>query len=199
MSLKSVMVLGASVVALLFTTSCATNIHLSKLSNPPPSEAFNKFTSYVVEPVTLAPAYANNDANKKALVKIQEQFSAHIVPALTAWNQEGASREGERRTLVITPVIKEIKFIGGAARVLVGGMAGSSAVLAQVSIIEKESGKTIDTPEFYASANAHAGAFALGATDNLMLNRIAERMAAYIKLNYTAAIGGETGAVKPDR
>ena len=193
MSLKSVMVLGASVVALLFTTSCATRIHLSKVSNPPPSEAFNKFTSYMLEPITLAPAYANNGANKKALAKIQERFSTHMLPTVTVWNQEGASREGDTRTLVFTPVVKEIKFIGGAARFWVGALAGSSAVLTQVTITEKESGKTIDTPEFYASANAHVGAMALGVTDNLMLDQIAEKMAAYIKMNYAAAVGGATG------
>lgn len=194
MKRNSFFLFSLSAVSLLFVTSCATNINMTKTTNPPPSEAFQAFTSFVMEPIKLAPAYANSGANQKALAKIQERLTAHLAPTLEVWNRNGASNGSPRRTLVITPVVTEIKFVSGAARFWVGAMAGSSAVIARVTVTEKETGKSVASPEFYAYANAYAGAMAMGATDNLMLDRIAETIANYIKNNYTGAIGGVTGA-----
>ena len=194
MKLKSCFLLCLSVVSLLFVTSCATNIRMANTTNPPPSEAFQAFTVFVVEPVTLDPAYAKSVTNNKALAKIQERLSAHLGVTIDAWNRDGTSKGAPRRTLVIKPVVTKIKFIGGAARFMVGNMAGSSAVIVNVTVTEKETGKTVSSPEFYASANGFSGGWTVGVTDNLMLDRIAGTIANYIKTNYASAVGGVTGA-----
>ncbi len=88
----------------------------------------------------------------------------------------------EGKTLLIKPRIKEIKFIGGAARFWVGSMAGSSAVLMDVLYLDKESGETVAHAEFYDMASAFAGSYNMGATDNMMLKNIATQI-----INYTSA------------
>jgi hypothetical protein len=72
-------------------------------------------------------------------------------------------------------------------------MAGSSAVLMTARITEKETGRVVATPLFYARAEAWGGAFTFGVTDNLMLLRIADRLCDYLLANYTEAVGGVTG------
>ena len=73
-------------------------------------------------------------------------------------------------------------------------MAGSSMVVIQVRIVEKETGRVIAQPEFYARAAAMAGAWSIGGADNAMLTRAANRVSDYVAANYDAAVGGVTGA-----
>ena len=109
------------------------------------------------------------------------------------WISSIAAATVPSKTLVITPVITEIKFINGAARFWAGAFAGSSAAIMKVQIVEKETGRTIAAPIFYARAAAMGGAWTFGATDNLMLTRIAGRLTDYLANNYGAAVGGPTG------
>ncbi|MDR0902439.1 MAG: hypothetical protein LBM92_06690, partial [Opitutaceae bacterium] len=187
-------VLGLFAAVLLLFPACATHIRISNKTNPPPGEAFSNFTAFEIKPVTLAPRYANNDTNKKALVKIQENLSLVMDPTITNWNHIGATKGTPQRTLVITPVVSEIKFIGGAARFWVGPVAGSSAVILRVAIVEKETGKTIATPEFYSSAGSWNGSWTVGGTDNAMLGRTATKVSDYLIKNYATPVGGPTGA-----
>jgi len=58
-------------------------------------------------------------------------------------------------------------------------MAGSSAVLMQVTFRDGNTGEIIADPEFYRAANAYAGGWSMGATDNLMLDDITKDVAGY--------------------
>ena len=149
-----------------------------------------------IKPVALAPAYASNGANQKALVKIQENISADMTPLLEQWNKAGAEKTEGKRTLEVEPVVTEIKFIGGAVRFWAGAIAGSSAVIMHTTITEKETGQIVATPELFATAGAWSGSWTIGITDNLMLKHIADQLKDYLLKNYTAAIGGPTGAQK---
>ena len=199
MKLKSSILSVFSVALALFGSGCATQIRMSQVANPPPAEAFSSFSAFELKSATLASAYANNDANKKALAKIQERLTSQLQPVFESWGKE--SKAASNRTLVVAPVITEIKFVGGAVRVFFGAFAGSSAIIAQVSIVEKETGNVVDSPIFYASSRTASSAASVGArmgagfgvVDNLMLDQIADNIAAYIKNNYASAIGGRTG------
>lgn len=181
----------------LFFTGCATKIAPTLIHNPPPAEKFSAFTHFELQPISMVPPYAGQEANERALKKIQENFSLRADPMVKAWNEGGASAP-TKRTLVIKPVIWEIKFIGGGARFWAGALAGSSAIIARVELIDKDTGKRVANPEFYARAAAMAGAWTFGSTDNIMLVRIANRMADYLSNNYAAAVGGPTGADTKD-
>lgn len=194
--LKRLSLLGLLAIASFFT-GCATNIAPTLLQNPPPAEKLSSFTNFELQPITMLAPYAGQESNERAAKKIQENFSLRVDPLIRTWNEAGAS-SATKRTLVIKPVITEIKFIGGGARFWAGALAGSSAVIAHVDLIDKETGKRIANPEFYARAAAMAGAWTFGSTDNVMLVRIANRMADYLSLNYAAAVGSPTGADKTD-
>lgn len=191
--------LVASVLLLMtvLLTGCVTHIGTTVTDNPAPAEKFAGFTHFELAKITLAVPYAGQEPNERALVKIQENVSLKANPLLEGWNASGASVTPVR-TLVITPVITEIKFINGTARVWAGAFAGSSAVIMRVTFTEKETGKVIATPMFYSRAAAMGGAWTFGATDNVMLVRIAGRFTDYLAANYAAAVGGPTGADKPD-
>ena len=171
---------------------CATHISSDVVQNPPPLEKFSDFTRFEMAEVKVLPPYAGQEANEKALVKIRENVTAKMRPVLEQWNAAGA-KSVPQRTLLIEPVVPEIKFVNATARVWSGAMAGSSAVILRARITEKESGRVIATPEFFARAAAISGSLSLGSADNVMLVRIANRLTDYLQANYAGAIGGPSG------
>lgn len=179
--------------AVLLAGGCATQIKTDVTQNPPPAEKFADFTRFEMPKLALLPPYAGQEPNERALVKIQENVDLRMKPALQVWN--GAAPAGAAaRTLLIEATIPELKFINATARVFAGAMAGSSAVILRVRITEKETGKIVAEPIFYARAAAMGGAYSMGASDNAMLVRIANRLSDYLLGNYSQAIGGVTGA-----
>jgi hypothetical protein len=182
----------ALVIAAACLGGCVTHITTAVLQNPPPAEKFSAFTRFELARITLVPPYAGQEANERALVKIQENLSLKSDPLLAHWNEAGATA-APVRTLVVTPVVTEIKFISGGSRFWAGALAGSSAVILKARITEKETGREVAAPLFYARAAAMGGAWTFGATDNLMLARVADRLSDYLAANYTAAVGGPTG------
>jgi hypothetical protein len=176
----------------LLLAGCATHITTDVIQNPPPVEKFSNFSQIDLLPVTLVAPYKGQEANEKALTKIQENITATMTPFLSKWNGSAAT-SNPSRTLVITPVITEIKFINATARIWSGALSGSSAVIMKVQISEKETGRIVAEPIFYARAAAMGGAWSFGSTDNLMLTRIASRLTDYLANNYASAVGGPTG------
>jgi hypothetical protein len=180
-------------VFLLLLSGCVTRIKTDITQNPPPTEQLSNFSQFEMTKIVLEPPYAGQPANEKALLKIEENVSAKMAPTLLAWNAR-TSTTGPARTLLIQPVITEIKFISGGSRFWGGALAGSSAVILHARLTEKETGKVIATPQFYARAAAMGGAWTFGGTDNAMLVRIANRLTTYLNANFDQATGGPTGA-----
>jgi hypothetical protein len=181
----------------LFYGGCVTHIKTSITQNPPPAERFAAFTHFELDRVGIDAPYAGQEDNERARKKIQENVSLKADPLIDGWRQ-AAPVASKPRTLVITPLITEIKFISGGSRFWAGSLAGSSAVILKVTITEKETGKVIATPIFYAKAAAMGGAWTFGATDNIMLVRIANRLTDYLAANYASAVGGPTGVDSSD-
>ena len=180
-------------VAAALLGGCVTHITTDITQNPPPAEKFAGFTRFELAKVALVAPYAGHEANESALVKIQENVSLKTDPLLQGWNAAGATVTPVR-TLVITPVVTEIKFIRVGIRILAGALPGSSAVILRATITEKETGQAIASPLFFARAAAMGGRWTFGVTDNLMLTRVADRFTDYLAANYGAAVGGPTGA-----
>ena len=94
-----------------------------------------------------------------------------------------AQGRSDGRTLLVEPYVKQIKFIGGAARFWVGAWAGSSAVLMKVTYTDRSTGEVLAETEFYRASNAMGGAYSMGATDNQMLEAVAQDIANYSLAN----------------
>ncbi len=168
----------------LFLSGCATPIAQPVATPQPCKERLGTFKSVEYQNVILAPGFADAGANKKAAKKIDDLLIAgmgNVFPGMKVGVQTNSPATD--KTLVIRPVIKRIKFIGGAARFWVGAMAGSSAVLMQVDYIDKGSGSLLSSTEFYRVANAWGGGMSMGGTDNMMLSEIVQDVITYTVSN----------------
>lgn len=180
-------------ITLFFSSGCVTHIKTDITQNPPPTEKFSAFNHVEIEPLQLAETYAGRPSYERPAAKIQENIAVNAAPLLAKWNTPGTPAS-PGRTLHIKPVVTEFKFVKGGRRFLTGPFSGSSAVILRATITEKETGKVIAEPIFYARAAAMSGGFTFGAMDNVMLIRIAGRFTQYLAENYPAAVGGPTGA-----
>ena len=167
---------------LLFTQGCATQLRKPAGPPQPAKVKLSNFQAVEMNHVTISPRFASAEPNQKALRRIDQELLScmHLIfPNLNKVEET----DSDIRTLLIEPNIEEIKFIGGAARFWVGAMAGSSAVLMKVTYRDKATGEVIAEPEFYSRGDAWAGGYSVGATDNLMLDRIARDICNYTNSN----------------
>jgi len=180
----SVMVLGA----------CATtDIKPSAVMNLPPSERFASFSRFEVKRIQLAPTYSLDEANREATGIIQNHLDVRLNTAVNEWNETGKNAVNSR-VLSIEPRIEQIKYLSVGARLGTGALSGSSAVIMRVRYVDTATGKVVAEPEFFQRAAAMGGAWSFGATDKDMLKRIADLVSDYTVKNYSAAVGGPTGA-----
>jgi len=170
----------------LLLSGCATNLSKPAHAPAPAKTRLGEYKAVEMKAVTLSDAFASASANQKATRKIDELLFSNVsmvFPNLKRIEAEQEFSNSDSQTLQITPLIKEIKFVGGAARFWAGAMAGSSAVLMQVTLRDSSTGEIIADPEFYRAANAYAGGWTIGATDNQMLEDITKDIAGYCSLN----------------
>ena len=175
--------------AATLTQGCVSHIKASTSQNPPPVEAFNKFGRIEVKPAVFKSGITGNAS---ALAKINQNIQLDLSASLASWNKG----PGNGRTLVIEPVVEQMDFKNGAQRVMFGAMAGSSGVLMRMNIHDGN-GRVIASPEFFQRVKAMSGAWSMGIQDNMMLTRVANLSANYVKANYSDATGGPTGGADP--
>ena len=167
--------------AMLCSAGCGTHVSRPSGSPQPSKVRFSEFTAVEMKHLEIADEYASSGANQKAARKIDEELFDKmrlVFPGL-----RDAQGRSDGRTLLIEPYVKQIKFIGGAARFWVGAWAGSSAVLMKVTYTDTSTGEVLVETEFYRAANAMGGAYSMGATDNQMLEAVAQDIANYSLAN----------------
>lgn len=167
--------------------ACVTHIHADVNGNPPPQEALSAYQHFRLEPLV-----ASNDevsGQTAAMSKISMNTQLRVGSTLLGWE----NRNQSGRTLKVEPRITELKFVSGTKRFFAGDLAGSSAVIMHLRLIDADTGKVIADPEFYQRAAAEGGAWSLGGTDNGMLARISTVAQQYLQRNYARAVGGPTG------
>jgi hypothetical protein len=167
-------------------TACVTHIKPDRAQNPAPSEPLMDFQHFVLEPVQ-----ATEEASRetKALASIDANLREKLGATISAWD----SRSQGGRSLRIQPRVSQLKFVGVAGRFWAGPLAGSSAVLMKLRLVDVQTGRVIAEPEFYQRAAAMGGTFSVGGSDHGMLVRIATVAQQYLQRNYRNAVGGPTG------
>ena len=169
----------------LMLFGCATQVTETPSPVTPSKARFGGFEKVILVRTAIAPTYGEHEANIKAVNKIDEVLASRInaildnVEIKTA-DQLKAMNLSDPDVLVIKPYVKQIKFIGGAARFWAGAMAGSSVVIMDVAF-ERGDGQKLSNPGYMRKAGAYSDAF--GVASNRMLNDVVEDVANYVMAN----------------
>lgn len=190
MSARELHILGPSfafgALVLLTLAGCVTHIAPSTEQNPPPTEPLARFSHFKLMPTDASVEARKEDAG---LAKIDSNLQVGIRQLIAPWEKNDPAG----RTLIIEPFVKELKFVSGGERFWGGALAGSSAVVMKLRLVDATTNAVIAEPEFYQRAAAMSGAWTFGAQDNAMLSRIVEVSVQYLQRNYDRAVGGPTG------
>ncbi len=182
-----------AIASVVLLASCATHVKKpTNEQNPPPAEAFSKFTAFELKAINTTEGCDKQHGADVALRSIEERMTSRLSSTLANWNAERTKTQAPRK-LIIEPICSDAKLVGTNARIWGGALAGSSAVVMKVRYIDASTKKTIAEPVFYQRASAVGAAWSFGATDRDMLTRIVDLMVDYTLNNYQAAVGGPTG------
>lgn len=176
---------------LLFLTmtmvGCATQIVEKPSAVTRATTPLGEFDRVVLVEAEIAPTYAEHGANIKAVNKIDEILEEQLpgvlgnleVRTLAEYKTMKSSLDAD--VLVIRPYVKQVKFIGGAARFWAGAMAGSSVVVMDVFFESGAGGEPLSTPGFQRTAGAYSDV--VGVASNRMLNDVAQDVINYVSAN----------------
>ena len=162
--------------------------------NPPPTNPLAGYGGYSLATITMDAEIGKKKNADKVHKRVIENMQKHVQPVIDEWNTQ-ADAENPKK-LIFEPRIVSLHKPSGANRFFAGSLAGQSRIVIRVRISEEGSGQVVAEPEFYQHANAVGAAWSLGATDNVMLERVAELIATYLTRNYLTAVGGTTGFEK---
>ena len=85
---------------------CVTTVDVpTSTFNPPPTSGLSAFRQIELLPIRFGPEAQTNDANQRALGKIQENVDAGIGATLSAWNSNPSAESSGQ--LVVEPVTTE--------------------------------------------------------------------------------------------
>ncbi len=122
---------------------------------------------------------AQVEVQPKVIDKITTELKLKLDEPLARWNAEG-SLPGHVGSLAIQVEITQMKFVSGGKRFFAGALAGGSSCSATAMLIDAESGKLLARKVFGEMSGGRKGAFTMGATDNLMLDRLAAAMGTWV-------------------
>ena len=161
--------------------------------NPAPTVALSTFDRFEVEPLVLADGLETHRGNVVAQRYLQVDLDERVPQLIEPRNAAAASD----RTLVIRPQIADIRFITGGKRLVFGGFAGKSWALLKLRLVDKATGDVVAEPQFLQHANALLAGYSLGAADKLVLARLADMAAAYLRNNFDRPVGSDVAIAAP--
>ncbi len=149
---------------------------------PKPTKAFATFADYELKPFVLSPA-VTEDADKVVEAKIlEEHISEKLLPLFDMWSRaDPAERSGK---LIVQPELVSIRIVSGGARFWVGAFAGDSNIDLDLKISEEEGGEVIAAPRIQRDADAMAGGWSIGKSDDNLHDYIAFITREYFETNY---------------
>ncbi len=160
---------------------------------PPPAAPLSSYGRFVLKPIAMDDSVANDDAKAAVANDLGRRMQERMQPVFDRWNADGGSAAPAAHTLIVQPRVTRLRVISGATRFFAGAWAGESSIAMDLELRDGETGAIVASPSIAKSANAMAGAWSVGATDQNLLNYIAEIALQYLRDHR----GDKPGAEKP--
>jgi hypothetical protein len=172
--------------SIFFMTGCATQVVEVPAQIKPSKVKLSQYKEVILVKAEIAPTYAKHPANIKAANKIDEILHQKLSAFYSNIQKKSVAEAklltaSNDKVLVIKPKIKQIKFIGGAARFWAGAMAGSSVVIMDTAFIDLTTGEELANPGYLRKAGAYTDPFGIGSND--MLEQVAADVANYVAMS----------------
>lgn len=116
-------------------------------------------------------------SDRAARDHLQAALADTLDGAIEQWNESAA---GDGPSVVIEPLIEDLRFIRAGWRILAGPLISGTHVTVRLLITELPSGRVLADQKFSDSTNAFVGAITFGGSDNRTLSSVAEQIGEYL-------------------
>jgi len=176
-----------SVVAIAVLVGCASdparreNIvkeHSAKL--PAPTAPLSSYGKFELKPTQMVDDVAKDAAKSSVGKDLDARIQERMQPMFARWSAESGGASSAKM-LIVQPRITKLRVIGSATRALVGAFAGDSSIAMDLELRDASTGAVVASPTIVRNANAFAGAYSGGSTDQNLLRYIADIATQYLQ------------------
>jgi hypothetical protein len=148
---------------------------------PPPTVPLSSYGKFELKPIAMAESVANDEAKAAVAKDLERRMQERMQPVFARWNADAGSAAPAAHTLVVQPRVTRLRVVGGATRFFAGAWAGESSIAMDLELRDADTGAVVASPSIGRSADAMAGAWSVGATDQNLLNYIADIALQYLQ------------------
>ncbi len=148
-----------------------------------PEVPLGAYGAFDLMPIAMSADVAAKPEKVEVAKQLGVKLDARLAPLLKGWTS-AAPADQQRRILVISPTVASLRVISSGARFWGGAWAGDSSIELDLTLVEKDSGRMIANQRISKTANAMAGAWSVGATDQTLLDYVVEIAYEYLASNH---------------
>lgn len=175
------------VVAIAVLTGCASGAaHHDRIVNeysarlPAPTTALSSYGKFELKPMAMIDGVATDTAKASVAKDLDVHMQTRLQPMFKQWNAENAGLTSPK-TLIVQPRITKLRVVSGGTRFLAGAFAGDSSIAMELELRDATTGTVVANPTIARNANAFAGAYSFGSTDQNLLGYIADIATQYLQ------------------
>jgi hypothetical protein len=177
-----------ALIAIATVTGCASDPgrrerlikeHSARLQAPtPPLSSYGKFE---LKPMQMVAGVANDEAKAAVAKDLERRLQERVQPMFARWNAERGNGPAASKTLSVQPRVTQLRVVSSATRFFIGAMAGESSIAMDLDLRDGTTGELVANPSIARSADAFAGGYSVGATDQNLLSYIADIATQYLQ------------------
>jgi hypothetical protein len=147
----------------------------------PPTAPLSSYARFELKPLAMVESVANDEAKAAVAKDLERRMQERMQPVFARWNADAGNGAASASTLIVQPRVTRLRVISGANRAFAGAWAGESSIAMDLELRDAGTGTVVASPSIARSANAVAGAWSFGATDQNLLNYIADIALQYLQ------------------
>jgi hypothetical protein len=150
---------------------------------PAPTTPLSSYGEFELKPIEMTGGVAEDPAKAAVAKDLEARVQARVQPIFAQWSAQSRNGADAAKTLIVQPRVTQLRLVGGATRFFAGAFAGDSSIAMDLELRDAATGAVIAKPSIVRSADAMAGAWSVGATDQNLLNYIADIASQYLRDN----------------
>jgi len=153
---------------------------------PAPTAPLSSYGRFELKPMQIVDGVSNDAAKAEVAKDLERRIQERMQPMFARWSAESTGVRSAK-TLIVQPRITKLRVIGGATRFFAGAFAGDSSIAMDLELRDAATGTVVANPTIARNANAFAGAYSVGSTDQNLLGYIADIATQYLEEHHLAS------------
>ena len=148
---------------------------------PAPTVPLSSYAKFDLKPIAMVESVGNDEAKAAVAKDLERRMQERMQPMFAQWSADSSSAASTAKMLIVQPRVTRLRVVSGGLRAIAGAWAGESSIAMDLELRDAGTGAVVASPSIVRSANAAAGAWSFGATDQNLLNYIADIALQYLQ------------------